>query len=116
MTTFPAVLTAPGTNTFTDHGGILISLVGEDGGMVALGHHDEGAARAAFLQLDDWWPGDDLPIVTTWAVLADPPDHDCVASDTTSCTGCEIGGSAWWMLWNVDEDTPGAFPVMVVEA
>lgn len=116
MTTFPAVLTAPGTNTFTDYDGIQVTYVGEDAGMVALGHHDLDAARDAFAKHDTPF-GWDFTILTTWAVLVDRPEHDCVADDTTSCMGCEEAyGVPWWMQWNVTEDTPGAFTVMVVEA
>jgi hypothetical protein len=103
MTIFPAVLTGPETNTFTDHHGVLISYVGEDGGLVALGHHDLDEARAAFLAFDSYALDDTDDLLVTWAVLTDP-------------TPSEGEDYPWWMEWGVSKDTPGAFPVMVVEA
>lgn len=116
MTTFPAVLTAPATSTFTDHDGILVTYVGDDGGMVALGHHGEDRAQRAF-QEHDVWDRTRFDITTTWAVLTDPPDHDCASTPTAGCAGCEeTDGTPWWIEWGVESGTPGAFPVMVVEA
>ncbi|MGI5245059.1 hypothetical protein [Dactylosporangium sp. CA-139066] len=116
MSTFPAVLTARETDVFTDYDGIQVSFIGDDGGMVALGHHDEGAAQSAFHR-HDIWGRSQFDISTTWAVLADPPTHDCAATPTTGCAGCdEADGTPWWMEWGVDQSTSGAFPVMVVEA
>ncbi len=102
MTTFPAVLTAPATTTFTDHDGILISYVGEDGGIVALGHHDSAKARAAFLAFDSDALNDGDDMLVTWAILTEP-----TPSEEEECP--------WWMEWGVDKDVPGAFPVMVIE-
>lgn len=116
MTAFPAVLTASGTDVFTDYDGILITFVGDDGGMVALGHHEEGGALSAFHQ-HDVWGRSHFDIVTTWAVLTDPPAHDCAVTPTAGCAGCdEADGLPWWIEWGVDQGTPGTFPVMVVEA
>ena len=116
MTTFPAVLTAPDSDAFTDHDGILVTFVGDDGGMVALGHHDEGAAQAEFHQ-HDVWDRSQFDITTTWAVLTEPPAHDCVTTPTTGCDGCDdTDGAPWWIEWGADPGTPGAFPVTVVEA
>lgn len=100
--TFPAVLTAPETDVFTDYDGVPVAFVGDGGTMVALGHHNPDAARAAFHR-HDIWDRIDLDVLTTWAVLCDPP----AGEDDTS---------PWFMEWGVDEGTPGAFPVMVVEA
>ncbi len=100
MTAFPAVLTAPETNTFVAYDGILVTHL-DDGGMVALGHHDVDKAETAFNRHGDCW---DEP-QKVWAVL----DRE----------GREIDGemSPWCIRWGgVTEDTPGAFPVMVVEA
>jgi len=101
MITFPAVLTAPGTTTFTDTDGILISYV-SDGDLVALGHHDVERAHAAFVKFDDWAGADINDIQVTWAVLTDPTPRE-----GETCP--------WWMQWFVDKDAPGAFPVMVIE-
>jgi hypothetical protein len=99
---FPAVLTAPKTTTFTNTDGILISYVGDDGNLVALGHHDLDTAHAAFVKFDDWTGADINDIEVTWAVLTDP-------------TPSEGETYPWWMQWFVDKDVPGAFPVMVIE-
>lgn len=111
---FPAVLIE--TGTFTEHDGIWISYVGEDGDMVALGH--DNPERVVAILNDNpliTWTVDDID--ATWAVLTDRPAHNCVADDTTSCSGCEDAyGAPWWIRWGVEQDTPGAFPVTVVEA
>lgn len=116
VTTFPAVLTAPDTDVFTDHGGIPVTFVGDEGTMVALGHHNLDAAEKAFTG-HDIWSRDAVDILVTWAVLGDPPTHACVSGLTISCFVCEeASGVPWWMQWGVPEGTPGAFPVMVVES
>lgn len=110
-TTIPEVL----TGAFTVAGGLFISWMGEDGDVIILGHHDDAAVEAALKVLDPDLAG--CPYRAGWAVLTDPPAHDCVADDTTSCHGCdEITNVPWWMQWDVAQDTQGAFPVMVVEA
>ncbi len=112
VATIPPVLLDSGA--FTDHNGIHVTFVGEDTAMVALGHHQEHAAREAFRAHDGYG---DVDIVTTWAVLTDPPRHDCVAGPDNGCAGCDdTDGAPWWMQWPVDEGAPGAFPVMAVEA
>jgi hypothetical protein len=115
VTTFPAVLST--ANGFDDRDGIPISYIGDDGTMIALGHHDPAAAKAAF-DKHDGPVSYHYPIEATWAVLTDPPAHECVPSLTISCFVCEeTEGVPWWMQWTgVTADTPGAFPVMVVEA
>jgi hypothetical protein len=114
--TFPAVLMDPATNVFTDRDGIPVTFVGDEGTMVALGHHDLDVAEKAFTG-HDIWARDAFDVLVTWAVLTEPPGHNCVASPAIGCTGCdETSGSPWWMEWGVDKSTPGAFPVMVVEA
>lgn len=102
MTSFPAVLTAPATDVFTDYDGIPITFVGDDGTMVALGHHDLDTAEKAFTR-HDVWSRKAFDILVTWAVLCDPPAG-------------EDDASPWFMEWGVDEGASSAFPVMVVEA
>ncbi len=114
MTVFPEALLT--TGTFTEHDGIWVSYVGEDGDVVALGHH---APELVLAIINDnpliTWTADDID--TTWAVLTDPPAHDCVATPTVGCSGCDdTEGVPWWIQWGVERGTPGAFPVMVVEA
>ncbi len=107
MTTFPAILTDPGFG-FDIAAGLYVSWVGEDGDVIILGHHDDDKVAAALAVFDDRFVGD--PRRNTWAVLTDPPEHDCAAADTTSCGGCE-DATTWWLRWDVDESTDGAFPV-----
>lgn len=117
MTGFPPVLTE--TGTFTEHNGIWIGYVGEDGNLIALGHHDPEQALAAFKDFDSDAVWCDY-VDTTWAVLVDPPTHDNCMTRTdpaVSCLGCdETEGVPWWMQWGLAEGTPDAFPVMVMEA
>lgn len=111
--TFPAILTVPGSG-FDIAAGLYVGWVGDDGDVFILGHHDSARIRAALQVFDDRFTGDLRD--DTWAVLTDPPPHDCVASDTTSCAGCDEAAAPWWLQQDVDEGTPGAFPVTVVYA
>jgi hypothetical protein len=95
MASFPAVLLDSGT--FTEHRGIRICDIGEDGDSVALGHHDPAHVAAAF---ETFGRDRGSSLFTTWAVLTDPPD----LGDETP---------PWCMQWGVSDDTPGAFPVTV---
>ncbi len=108
--TFPVILTAPGSG-FDIAAGLYVGWVGDDGAVFILGHHADGRVNAALQVFADRFTGDLRD--TTWAVLTDPPAHDC---DPAGCGCRDDSGPDWWLQHGVNEETPGAFPVTVVYA
>jgi hypothetical protein len=108
------------------HYGVHVSYVGEDGEMIALGHHDPRRVVAAFNRearvhsfltnmCDDSRAfysdvADDLQQLharlATACDEADQPDHD---DDCGECA--EIRKADWFIRWDVNPEDPGAFPI-----
>ena len=95
----------------TDYDGIRVENVGDDGDhYAALGHIDKAAFAAAALRQCRYEVGSDdfdadefvaENVVHTWWVLTDPSTWD---------------GDEWCATWaGVDESTPGAFSVTVID-
>jgi len=113
---------------FQNWNGIDVCCVGEDGdSWVALGHHDPGDTLEAFnrfarhviglddvvdgLSEPDSWP----PVKPLWAVLQEHCDEYGSAEHDEACYECQdIEEAGWWLNWGVTEQTPGAFPIMVL--
>jgi hypothetical protein len=119
---------------FELYDGIPVTEIGEDGDLVALGHHDADAdvvafqARLAALGCDLWEDSDLATWISRkWAVTVTGGcrDGDCPPASRYSswhdeegnCLRCKeireqdaIGG--WWLDFdNVTESTPDAFPI-----
>lgn len=124
--------TLPSLPGFAAHFGVQLSFIGDDGDwIVALGHHEPRRVVAAlnrhvrhdlgWSSLSDEWDDPTYPDVVrltrqTWCVLAegcadhrDGPDAECAF-----CR--DVQQAEWWLDWHgITEDTPGAFPITVVE-
>lgn len=119
MPTAQPVHTGPFTPTAADmeavHYGIAVCHIGEDGDMLALGHHAPYKALAAFNRHARVFVGlanlfDDrslrvadviADIAPKWATFA-PPDPEL--GEDRDCP--------WYAHWDVDGDAAGAVPVM----
>lgn len=136
--TMPESITGPARTvdemrcSMTQHYGVWVSCIGEEGDMVALGHHEPKRTLAALNRYsreecgldsitDERWP-------TYRAVLGhlewrharlvhhcdgvnDDPEHD---NDT--CGRCrEIRDSAWWLDYS-NPATPDSFPITLWRA
>lgn len=108
-------MTTPTLDGFTTHYGVPVSWIGEDGDAVALGHHEDRRALAAFAALRRRdCPGEKWYLTYTvrprWAqLLTHCEEHPGCG---TGCETCgEIADSNWCLAW-VDADRDGAFPVM----
>jgi hypothetical protein len=123
--TKPAATVEEMVQRMHEHYGVRVAYVGDDGEMMALGHHEPRRVVAAFNRearvhswltnmCDDdraWYRdvADDLRqeygVLATACEGADQPDHD------DDCGECyEIRKSDWYVRWG-EADTPGAFPV-----
>lgn len=102
---------------FTEIYGVKVCVLGEDGNLVALGHHEPKRALAAFARYSRVYldrletdPGERLTdrIIRMWAT-------NQAQCDEGDCGGrCEICTSDWWLTWG-KTPTPGAFPITVFE-
>lgn len=123
----------PALSDFDVHFGIPVSAIGEDGNLIALGHHTPKAALAAFnayarrtiglVDLLDgrgrWQEALD-GVKQCRAVLLTEHCRDCADPEVrdAACGQCwEIRdaakGGSWWIAYDAAEDEPGAFPVTV---
>lgn len=124
----------PPVNDFDVHFGIPISSIGEDGDMLALGHHEPKVALAAFnayakklgfLDLLDGGKHDQQAwkdaldaVDRRWAVLLTDLCRACMKEPLAraDCPDCQAvreitKDGAWWIAYDATEDEPGAFPV-----
>lgn len=112
--------------------GIPISAIGEDGDLIALGHHAPKAALAAFnayarqtiglVDLLDGrgaWREALVSVQQRWAVWLTDRCRTCAKDgqrdDCWSCVDVREAARlhSWWLDWAAAEDEPGAFPVTV---
>lgn len=117
----PTLVQPPTLTGFTTHYGVPVSTIGEDGELVALGHHNPRTVLAAFnayarscgfRDLADWsYPR---------TVTAGRVRHELFVVDA-ECSGCGPEGACrcpdifsldWW-LRAADGDDRDAFPVTV---
>lgn len=119
----PETLTGPLIPTDADmqnvHYGIAVADIGDDGDMIALGHHDFRRVLAAFNRhartvwgLHNVWDTRSVTVADVkpciqqrWGVFA-PPDPE--QGDDTDCP--------WYVDWSVSADAPNAIPVTVFRA
>jgi hypothetical protein len=124
----------PRLNDFGTYFGIRVADIGEDGDLIALGHHPPKAALAAFnaharkvwglLDLLDGGRGggpawrralDDVK--PRWAVLLTNRCRDCTKNAVVDgCVYCSdvravTNSGSWWIAQDAAHDEPGAFPV-----
>lgn len=121
----------PDLSGFAEHFGIKVSSIGEDGDMIALGHHDKRQALAAFnaysktLGFPDLLDGGGQHDVREWKWALEAVT-EVWAAEVHSCgecgndPDCRFCASAravweqgnWWLRWDAKETDPGAFPAM----
>lgn len=117
----------PDLRGFETHYGVPVSAIGDDGALIALGHHDERTTIAAFSRysrstfgfanlLDDragsYAEAQD-GLAAYWAVLVTSCDEHGEKRDS-GCWRCiELDANDWWITYFEVQETPGAFPVMV---
>lgn len=129
----------PDLDHFEVYFGIRVADVGEDGDLIALGHHEPKAALAAFnahakkfwglVDLFDTGPHDAprwrralQDVKQRWAVSLTDRCRDCVRDGRRDdCAGCgdvqaAIKEGSWWIAYDAAEDEPGAFPVTLWRA
>lgn len=129
---FPEIL----VNLFPEHYGVHVSCLGEDGDIIALGHHDTRRAVAALnryarrdLGLSDVFDSGRLfymdvasSVESCWAVLMTECQYaheDWHGLDEEPCWQCveikaTVRKGGWWIRWDAAERDDGAFPVMVL--
>ena len=127
--TFPDLASTPDEmkRMMQEHYGVWVSYVGDDGDMVALGHHEPKRVLAAFNRYarrecglvnitDDRRAGyaavaSDLRWRMARLVTAcDSPTHDEDERDSY-CGRCSLLGDGGWYIDWADQDAPGAFPI-----
>lgn len=123
---------------FEEHFGIKVSCFGEDGDLVALGHHDPRRALAAFnrytksliglpdlldgtaMRSPEGWKAAAARVKPAWAYMigncdaGGEPDHD-----EGECPECEeIQQFGWYMTitHETNQGLPGTFPVTLYTA
>lgn len=128
--------TLPDLDGFTDCFGILVSEIGDDGDMIALGHHDPRHTLAAFnaharqvCGMTDLLDGDGRHHARRWEACRDSIATTCAVQLTDGCADAATGGcdddcptcaavratvadGSWWLDINPPAGTPGTFPVM----
>jgi hypothetical protein len=122
----PATTIEEMTKTMRQHYGVHVSHVGEDGEMIALGHHDtrrviaamnrEARVHTFLTNMCDYFGifyrdvADDLEQLHARLVTAcdeaEQPNHD---DDCGECA--EIRKSDWFIRWDATPDDPAAFPI-----
>lgn len=123
-------MTVPDLKGFTIYYGVPVSDIGEDGNLIALGHHDTRQVLAAFNRhartfwgLTDLYDGR-LPmfprhhavedVCERWAVLVKECDEARQPDHTGDCSRCRLlKEEDWWIDYSAKEPTLGSFPVMV---
>lgn len=113
------------------HHGIKVASVGEDGDMLAFGHHDPKATlsamnayakRLGFLDLlddgkhdADAWKQALERVKPCWAVqMWTCHEHRAEAKPVAECLECQwVDESTWFVDCSAAEDAPGSFPVML---
>ncbi|MCW6003896.1 hypothetical protein K1W54_04770 [Micromonospora sp. CPCC 205371] len=126
----------PDLDSFEVYFGIRVADIGEDGDLIALGHHDPKAALAAFnAHAKKFWGLVDLldgaqhdqgrwlwaleNVKQKWAVSLTDRCRECAKDGLREeCTSCSdvratIKEGSWWIAYDAAEDEPGAFPVTV---
>ncbi|BEL07866.1 hypothetical protein Q0Z83_060570 [Actinoplanes sichuanensis] len=117
----------PDLEGFEEFFGIKVSTLGEDGGMVALGHHEPKRALAAFnayakslgfTDLDDFssfggdWAKALDRIRTGQAVLRKQCEYAGRKDHETNCSECaQMSQFPWWMDCSPTVDDVDTFPV-----
>lgn len=120
----PMSVDIPDLSGFDEFYGVKVSSIGEDGDMIAFGHHDKRTALAVFnayvreclgfRNLHDY-NGHHIHdpyerIFQTWAVVkTECGESDCEGTECRKCA--EIKSCDWWLETNQSQETPGAFPV-----
>lgn len=113
--------------SFSTHYGVKVCTLGEDGDLLALGHHEPRRVIAALnrycrreIGLSDLYDGVGQrsnvynSIKRGWAVRL----HQCGECKDGACDSCVSihHGHAWAVRWgDVTEDTPDAFPITLWE-
>ncbi|MDQ0376538.1 hypothetical protein [Amycolatopsis thermophila] len=112
-----------------EHYGVWVCFVGDDGDLVALGHHEPKRVLAAFnrycrIELSMRNVADDRDVsykeaaeILRWRhgrliTACESPDHDDEIRMGHSCHQCALlgGGGEWWLDWSNPEH-PDAFPI-----
>lgn len=129
----------PDLDSFEVYFGIRVADIGEDGDLIALGHHDPKAALAAFnAHAKKFWGLVDLldggqhdqnrwrwaleNAKQKWAVSLTDGCRDCVKEGRREdCVDCSdvratVKDGSWWIAYDATDDEPGAFPVTVWRA
>lgn len=118
------VVDPPNLDGFTTFYGIQVSTIGEDGNLIALGHHDERRVLAAFLTYHRKVIGEPIPLYHNghtlnveqmWGELlgrcGDCPDPILLGV----CDRCDHAARGlWFMTWH-DKPQPGTFPITMLE-
>lgn len=103
--------------------GVPVCAIGEEGDLVALGHHDHRRTLAAFMAYYRRVIGDplslyvdddpaDVPIEAVWAELLGECGHCPDKELGTVCEQCDhVRRGDWYLTWS-DEPGPGRFPIM----
>lgn len=124
--TFPDLASTPDemAASMTEHYGIRVSYIGEDGDMIALGHHAPEQVLEAFdrlacsegLALTD--ANEDRRHATPslerrmarLVTACESPDHDQDTADG-GCGQCAmLADGAWYLEWG-DPNSPSTFPI-----
>jgi hypothetical protein len=126
----------PQREGFDNYYGIWVAVIGEDSEtMVALGHHNLRHALAAFnacaRRLLGWtdlydgllsrdpekWQAVWNSLESAWAVQKYACDEAEEADHDPDCMECsEIKEAGWWLTWDANSQTAGAFPVVIWRA
>lgn len=121
-----AVVAPPQLAGFTTLYGIQVSTIGEDGDLVALGHHDRRTVLAAFLAyyrkvmgdpISLYHDGDSLDIGEMWARLVGQCGGECPQPQSAIglCDACDHAArDAWFLNWD-EVPQPGSFPVTILQ-
>lgn len=117
----------PDLTGFTEHYGIRLAIVGDEGDWtVGLGHHDTRRFLAAVnrmtridlcysLGLETGWDYSEAAerVYQASCVLIEwCNDHGASDPDCSECR--EIAAATWWLNWDIADGSPGAFPVTVM--
>jgi hypothetical protein len=126
----------PDLDHFEVYFGIRVADIGDDGDLIALGHHDPKAALAAFnAHAKTFWGLVDLldggqhdkarwrrvldSITRRWAVQCTDQCRTCMRDgQRVECGDCAevqavVKAGSWWIDSSAAEDEPGAFPVTI---